>query len=65
MVTHFIHSAGLIWTNLMEEAKPGDLAGLTQLHLSLAHPERTSRADRPDQQLVGPTVRLPGIAAIE
>ncbi len=33
-VTHFIHNAGLIWPNLVEEAKPEDLAGLTQLHLS-------------------------------
>lgn len=35
-VTHFIHNAGLIWPNLMEEAKPEDLAGLTQLHLGAA-----------------------------
>ena len=33
-VTHFIHNAGLIWPNLLEDAKPDDLAGLTQLHLS-------------------------------
>ena len=35
-VTHFIHNAGLIWPNLVEDAKPGDLAGLTQLHLGSA-----------------------------
>lgn len=33
-VTHFIHNAGLIWPNLVEDAKPEDLAGLTQIHLS-------------------------------
>ena len=33
-VTHFIHNAGLIWPNLVEKAKPEDLAGLTQLHLN-------------------------------
>ncbi|MEM7270866.1 MAG: SDR family oxidoreductase [Pseudomonadota bacterium] len=35
-VTHFIHNAGLIWPNLLEEAKPEDLTGLTQLHLGSA-----------------------------
>ena len=35
-VTHFIHNAGLIWPNLLEEARPEDLAGLTQLHLGSA-----------------------------
>ncbi|MEL6234765.1 MAG: SDR family NAD(P)-dependent oxidoreductase, partial [Pseudomonadota bacterium] len=35
-VSHFIHNAGLIWPNLIEEAKPEDLAGLTQLHLGAA-----------------------------
>jgi NAD(P)-dependent dehydrogenase (short-subunit alcohol dehydrogenase family) len=35
-VTHFIHNAGLIWPNLVEEAKPDDLLGLTQLHLGSA-----------------------------
>ncbi|MFY9210627.1 MAG: SDR family oxidoreductase [Aestuariivita sp.] len=33
-VTHFIHNAGLIWPNLVEEVRPEDLAGLTQLHLA-------------------------------
>jgi NAD(P)-dependent dehydrogenase (short-subunit alcohol dehydrogenase family) len=35
-VTHFIHNAGMIWPNLVEEASPEDLAGLTQLHLGSA-----------------------------
>lgn len=35
-VTHLIHNAGLIWPNLVEEASPADLAGLTQLHLGAA-----------------------------
>jgi 3-oxoacyl-[acyl-carrier protein] reductase len=35
-VTHFIHNAGLIWPNLIEEAKPSDISGLTQLHLGSA-----------------------------
>lgn len=35
-VTHLIHNAGLIWPNLVEQAKPEDLAGLTQLHLGSA-----------------------------
>ena len=33
-VTHFVHNAGLIWPNLLEDASGEDLAGLTQLHLS-------------------------------
>lgn len=35
-VTHFIQNAGLIWPNLLEQAKPSDLTGLTQLHLGSA-----------------------------
>lgn len=35
-VTHFIHNAGLIWPNLVEEAKPEDITGLAQLHLGSA-----------------------------
>lgn len=35
-VTHLIHNAGLIWPNLIEEAKPSDIAGLAQLHLGSA-----------------------------
>lgn len=33
-VTHIVHNAGLIWPNLIEDAKAEDLAGLTQLHLA-------------------------------
>lgn len=35
-VTHLIHNAGLIWPNLIEEAKPSDISGLSQLHLGSA-----------------------------
>ena len=35
-VTHLIHNAGMIWPNLLEDAHPEDLAGLTQLHLGSA-----------------------------
>ncbi|MEO0389779.1 MAG: SDR family oxidoreductase [Pseudomonadota bacterium] len=35
-VTHLIHNAGLIWPNLLTDATPADLAGLTQLHLGAA-----------------------------
>lgn len=35
-VTHFIHNAGLIWPNLVEDAKPEDISGLAQLHLGSA-----------------------------
>jgi len=35
-VSHLIHNAGMIWPNLVEDAKPSDLAGLTQLHLGCA-----------------------------
>ncbi|WP_417433976.1 SDR family NAD(P)-dependent oxidoreductase [Hoeflea sp.] len=35
-VTHFVHNAGLIWPNLVEEAKPEDITGLAQLHLGSA-----------------------------
>ena len=35
-VTHLIHNAGLIWPNLIEDATPADIAGLSQLHLGSA-----------------------------
>ena len=35
-VSHFIHNAGLIWPNLVEEAKSSDITGLSQLHLGSA-----------------------------
>ncbi len=35
-VTHFIHNAGIILPNLIEDAKPADLQTLTQLHLGAA-----------------------------
>ena len=35
-VTHLIHNAGLIWPNLLEDAKPADITGLAQLHLGSA-----------------------------
>lgn len=35
-VTHLVHNAGLIWPNLLEEARPEDIAGLAQLHLGAA-----------------------------
>lgn len=35
-VSHFIHNAGLIWPNLLEDARPSDIAGLAQLHLGAA-----------------------------
>ncbi|WP_116087618.1 SDR family NAD(P)-dependent oxidoreductase [Tropicimonas sp. IMCC34011] len=35
-VTHLVHNAGVIWPNLVEEAKPSDITGLAQLHLGSA-----------------------------
>lgn len=35
-VTHFVQNAGLIWPNLIEEAKPSDITGLAQLQLGAA-----------------------------
>ncbi|MEQ8782845.1 MAG: SDR family oxidoreductase [Roseibium album] len=35
-VSHLIHNAGLIWPNLVEEARPEDITGLAQLHLGSA-----------------------------
>jgi NADP-dependent 3-hydroxy acid dehydrogenase YdfG len=35
-ITHLVHNAGLIWPNLIEEAKPEDITGLAQLHLGSA-----------------------------
>ncbi len=35
-VTHLVHNAGLIWPNLIEDAKPDDITGLAQLHLGSA-----------------------------
>lgn len=35
-VTHLIQNAGMIWPNLVEDAKPSDITGLAQLHLGSA-----------------------------
>ncbi len=35
-VTHLVHNAGVIWPNLVEEARPEDITGLAQLHLGSA-----------------------------
>jgi len=35
-VTHLVHNAGLIWPNLIEDASPDDITGLSQLHLGSA-----------------------------
>ena len=35
-ITHLVHNAGMIWPNLLEDATPADLSGLTQLHLGAA-----------------------------
>lgn len=35
-ITHLVHNAGLIWPNLVEEAKSEDITGLAQLHLGSA-----------------------------
>ncbi|MFV0383215.1 SDR family NAD(P)-dependent oxidoreductase [Paracoccus sp. (in: a-proteobacteria)] len=35
-VTHFIHNAGIILPNLIEDAQPADMLALTQLHLASA-----------------------------
>ncbi len=35
-ISHLVHNAGLIWPNLLEDAAPGDITGLAQLHLGSA-----------------------------
>jgi len=35
-ITHLVHNAGLIWPNLIEDASPDDITGLSQLHLGSA-----------------------------
>lgn len=35
-ITHVVHNAGLIWPNLLEDARPEDITGLAQLHLGAA-----------------------------
>ena len=35
-ITHLVHNAGLIWPNLIEDAKPAHITGLAQLHLGAA-----------------------------
>ena len=35
-VTHLVHNAGVIWPNLVEDAKPEHITGLAQLHLGSA-----------------------------
>ncbi|WP_109464526.1 SDR family NAD(P)-dependent oxidoreductase [Albibacillus kandeliae] len=32
-VTHLVHNAGIIWPNLLEEARASDITGLAQMHL--------------------------------
>ncbi len=36
IITHLVHNAGLIWPNLIEDRKPGDITGLAQLQLAIA-----------------------------
>ncbi len=33
-VSTIVHNAGLVWPNLVEAAKPSEVAGLTQLHIT-------------------------------
>jgi NAD(P)-dependent dehydrogenase (short-subunit alcohol dehydrogenase family) len=33
-VSHIVHNAGLVWPALVEDAKPEEVAGLTQLHIT-------------------------------
>ncbi len=35
-VAHFVHNAGAIWPNPLEDARPEDIDGLSQLHLGSA-----------------------------
>lgn len=35
-VTHFVHNAGVIWPNLIDEVQIDELQGLTQIHLGAA-----------------------------
>ena len=35
-ITHLVHNAGLIWPNLIEDAKPVDITSPAQLHLGAA-----------------------------
>lgn len=35
-VTHFVHNAGVIWPNLLENVEISELQGLTQIHLGSA-----------------------------
>ena len=35
-VTHFVHNAGVIWPNFIDEVKVSELQGLTQIHLGAA-----------------------------
>jgi len=35
-VTHLVQNAGMIWPNLLEDARPSDITGLAQLHLGSA-----------------------------
>lgn len=33
-ITHVVHNAGLVWPNLLDEVKPEEVAGLTQIHVT-------------------------------
>lgn len=35
-VTHFVHNAGVIWPNLLEDVQLSELQGLTQIHIGAA-----------------------------
>lgn len=33
-ITHVVHNAGLVWPNLLDEVKPEEVLGLTQIHVT-------------------------------
>lgn len=63
-VTHFIHNAGVIWPNLLENVKISELQGLTQIHLGSAIQLMQAIAPRMREQQFGRVVFMSSRGAL-
>lgn len=63
-VTHFIHNAGVIWPNLLENVKLSELQGLTQIHLGSAIQLMQAIAPRMREQQFGRVIFMSSRGAL-
>lgn len=63
-VTHFIHNAGVIWPNLLENVKISELQGLTQIHLGSAIQLMQAIAPRMREQQFGRVIFMSSRGAL-